>query len=289
MGKFRIISFLLLLSFVFVSNVIAQDIITQKNGEKLSVNIFKIDEEKIYYRYESETIEYQILKSNVKEIVFKNGRKEVFKSSKNENTSFEIEDVNREYVTNNIDLENCLFFSNLSSKEIHVTVYGLDIKSNVCEMLSKRELIAPKEKRHRLAKIVGKGNLDHYSAFKIYVDEGHAGKIERVFHLFTEDLELVLWDDEMEIEHELEMPMSKLQIEMSPYSVITEVILVGKNGETVCRSSNRKFTTASGDKETINTSKPFKKVKMKVAGISGYDYKRGWFVFSNKEKKAKKQ
>lgn len=45
------------------------------------------------------------------------------------------------------------------------------MKTGLVEQLSNNEFISANEKRHRLARQVEKGQLDHYSAFKIRVEE----------------------------------------------------------------------------------------------------------------------
>lgn len=73
--------FFLFISALFVSSAVAQDIILKRNGEKLSVFVYKIDDENVHYRFENESLEYEISRYKVKEILFSNGRKEIFSKS----------------------------------------------------------------------------------------------------------------------------------------------------------------------------------------------------------------
>jgi len=56
----------------------AQDTVVMKNGDTISVKVFKIDGNNVYYKYQGEDLEYQIPKSQINEIKYRNGRKETF-------------------------------------------------------------------------------------------------------------------------------------------------------------------------------------------------------------------
>lgn len=62
----------------FCQSAKAQDTVVMKNGETISVDVFKIDVNNIHYKYKGEALEYQMPKSQIREVTYRNGRKETF-------------------------------------------------------------------------------------------------------------------------------------------------------------------------------------------------------------------
>ena len=102
-----------------------------------------------------EDVEYQILKSNVAELVFKSGRKEVFNVAKGVNddytkgTKFSISNPNKEFIVVNENLqgEDHLLFNNFTDKDVLVTVYGVHYETGNIELLSNKILVPSNSKK----------------------------------------------------------------------------------------------------------------------------------------------
>lgn len=221
----------------FTTLMSAQDIIYTINGDSKNVDIFRVDDEKVYYKYLDEDVEYQILKSNVAEIVFKSGRKEVFNVAKGVNddytkgTKFSISNPNKEFIVVNENLqgEDHLLFNNFTDKDVLVTVYGVHYETGNIELLSNKILVPSNSKKIRLAKEVSKGRLDHYTAFKICLDMEHNNKYAS--RILYSNVVIAIWQNEVVKEIELEKSAKSVSFVRPP--LVLGVDLIDNKGCTL--------------------------------------------------------
>lgn len=164
MKKIVLIAFAFLLA---VASLSAEDTIFLKNGEKLVVKIFRIDDDNIYYRHVGEEIDYQISKQKVSEIAFQNGRKEIFGPDIDKKIKLRINNPKRECVIVNDDykVEDKLYVINEAEENTILSVYGQHYEYQDIVPLEINARIPADGKPHRVAKRIEKGKLDHYSAF----------------------------------------------------------------------------------------------------------------------------
>lgn len=197
---------LVLICTTFCAIAYAQDIVVKKNGEKLNVKIFKVDDTNIYFRYEGEDLEYQLSKENLSEIIYKSGRKETFSESVAtipagaNGTKFTITDTSKEFVIINKDLkadEEFIIFNN-TGHDIHLTIHGINHKTGIIEQLDNNVLVPSDGKKYNVAQSVQKGRFDHYEAFKIFVAEGHNDKYTS--STADENMTVSFWNNENEQE-----------------------------------------------------------------------------------------
>ena len=197
---------LVLICTTFCAIAYAQDIVVKKNGEKLNVKIFKVDDTNIYFRYEGEDLEYQLSKGSLSEIIYKSGRKETFSESVAtipagaNGTKFTITDTSKEFVIINKDLkadEEFLVFND-TGHDIHLTIHGINHKTGLIEQLDNNVVIPSDRKKHNVAQSVEKGRFDHYEAFKVTVAEGHNDKYTS--SIVDDNIALSFWHNENEQE-----------------------------------------------------------------------------------------